>query len=401
MMSARLPYVLTASVIALLSCSACSSADISAPVPADKANSEYLGLPAIQMENEVFELQILTTGGPFVRFVLKADEERLNPMWAPLREAYEAGEPAQTGRSVGHFVCVDGFGDVSDEEGAAGLSGHGEAHRLPWETVASTKERTVASLVQSVELPIVQETLRRTVRVVDGENVVYVNSELESHLGFDRPINWAEHATIGSPFLEPGVTVVDMSANRALTRPYKAPGTPERRHRITSGEEFEWPMAPTVEGGTVDLRAAPVDLGSGDHTGHLMTPSGDKAWVTALHPGKQLLLGYIYNTAEFPWMQTWESYPAEGMLARGLEFGTQAFDPPRRTIVSDGRLFDTPLFQWLPAKSTFETSFIMFLVHVPEGFEGVGDVSVADGTITIQDNNARHTVTLAASLSDG
>ncbi len=399
MFNARLPYVVAATLVALLSYSACASAPTSEPEPAAEANSEYLGLPAIQMENDVFELQILATGGPFVSFVLKADEERLNPLWAPLRESYEAGEPAQTGRYGGHFVCVDGFGGVSDEEREAGLGNHGEAYRLPWETVASTKEGTVASLVQSVELPIVQETLRRTVRVVDGENVVYVNSSLESHLGFDRPINWAEHATIGSPFLEPGVTVVDMSANRALTRPYKAPETAERRHRITSGEEFEWPMAPTVEGGAVDLRAAPVELGSGDHTGHLMTPSGDKAWVTALHPGKRLLLGYIYNTSEFPWMQTWESYPAEGMLARGLEFGTQAFDLPRRTVISDGKLFDTPLYQWLPAKSTFETSFVMFLVQVPEGFAGVGAVTVADGTITIVDASGEQTLSLAASLT--
>ena len=48
----------------------------------------------------------------------------------------------------------------------------------------------------------------------------------------------------------------------------------------------------------------------------LMTVGGEKAWVTAHHPGERLLLGYIYNTAEFPWMQTWESYPKEGMLAR-------------------------------------------------------------------------------------
>ena len=98
-------------------------------------------------------------------------------------------------------------------------------------------------------------------------------------------------------------------------------------------------------------------------------------------------------------MQTWESYPAEGMLARGLEFGTQAFDLPRRTVISDGKLFDTPLYQWLPAKSTFETSFIMFLTEVPEGFAGVGDVTVADGTITIVDASGEQTLSLAASLT--
>ncbi|MDA0204486.1 MAG: hypothetical protein O3A53_19190 [Acidobacteria bacterium] len=396
MLIARHVYLLTALFLI-----GCSSAPTEAPPPAaTETNSEYLGLPAILLENGVLELKILPTGGPFVDLVLKGDPDKLSPLWAPLRAAKEAGREPPFGSSVGHFVCVDGFGGVSEEERSAGLQNHGEAHRLPWVTVSQAKPSTTTTLVQSVDLPIVKETLERTVRMVDGEHVVYVNSALTSHLGFDRPINWAEHATIGSPFLEPGVTVVDMSANRALTRPYKEPGSPERRHRITSDEEFVWPLAPTVEGGKVDLRAAPVELGSGDHTGHLMTVGGEKAWVTAHHPGKRLLLGYIYNTAEFPWMQTWESYPKEGMLARGLEFGTQAFDLSRRTVVSDGKLFDTPLYQWLPAKSTFTTSFMMFLVETPEGFEGVSDVSVSDGVITVKDKSGTNTVTLPASLAE-
>ncbi len=379
----------------------CSNAPMETPTEtAAEANSEYLGLPAILLENGVLELKILPTGGPFVDFVLKADPDKLSPLWAPLRAAKEAGQEPQFGSSVGHFVCVDGFGGVSEEEQAAGLQNHGEAHRLPWTTVSEAKDGSTTTLVQSVDLPIVEETLQRTVRMVDGENVVYVNSDLTSHLGFDRPINWAEHATIGSPFLEPGVTVVDMSANRALTRPYKDPGSPERRHRITSGEEFVWPMAPTVEGGKVDLRAAPVELGSGDHTGHLMNVGGPKAWVTADHPGKRLLLGYIYNTTQFPWMQTWENYPKEGMLARGMEFGTQPFDLPRRTVVSDGKLFDTPLYQWLPAKSKFSVDYMMFLVQTPEGFEGVSDVSVADGVITVTDRSGAQTISMAASLAE-
>ncbi|MEZ5394190.1 MAG: hypothetical protein R2724_15330 [Bryobacterales bacterium] len=76
----------------------------------------------------------------------------------------------------------------------------------------------------------------------------------------------------------------------------------------------------------MDLRAAPVDHDSLDHTGHLMTKGGPYAWVTAVHPKRGLVLGYLFKTSEYPWLQTWENYPAQGMMARGLEFGTQAFD---------------------------------------------------------------------------
>jgi hypothetical protein len=236
------------------------------------------------------------------------------------------------------------------------------------------------------------------VKLFDNDNVVQVHATLESLLGFDRPICWAEHATIGSPFLEPGVTVVDMSKNQALTRPHEAgDDSPERRHRLPSDKEFDWPMAPTTAGGSVDLRAAPTALGSGDHTGHLMTPGGEYAWVTALHPGKRLLLGYIFKTSESPWLQTWESYPTEGMLARGLEFGTQTFDLSRRDVVSEGKRFGTPLFRWLPAKSKIESTFLMFLVTTPEGFRGVGDVQLRDGEIEIKDNLTNQTMRLKTS----
>jgi hypothetical protein len=360
-------------------------------------DGKFRTLPSIVLSNGVLELTVLKTGGAFAGLTLADDPGKLSPMWDPMRAAQEAGKPVRAG-GTGHFLCVDGFGPVSAEERAAGLPGHGEAHRLPWKTESAGKAGNTVTLVQSVSLPLVQETYRRTVKLFEGENVVVVHASLESLLAFDRPVCWAEHATIGSPFLEPGVTVVDMSKNQALTRPYDKDGpNPNRGHRLPPEKEFDWPMAPTADGGSVDLRAAPTALGSGDHTGHLMTPNGEYAWVTALHPQKRLLLGYIFKTSESPWLQTWESYPTEGMLARGIEFGTQTFDLPRREVVSEGKRFGTPLFRWLPAKSTIESTFLMFLVRTPDGFRGVGDVQLRGGQLEIKDSLTNQTMRLKTS----
>jgi hypothetical protein len=360
--------------------------------------SQFRTLPSIVLSNGVLDLTVMKTGGAFASVTLAEDPDKLSPLWDPLRAAQEAGKPVRAG-GTGHFLCVDGFGPVSEEERAAGLPGHGEAHQLPWKTESSGKAGNSVTLVQSVELPLVEETYRRTVKLFEGENAVEVHATLESLLGFDRPICWAEHATIGSPFLEPGVTVVDMSKNQALTRPYpEEEGRSGRiRHRLPSGKEFSWPMAPTVDGGSVDLRAAPTVLGSGDHTGQLMTPNGEYAWVTALHPEKRLLLGYIFKTSESPWLQTWESYPKEGMLARGLEFGTQTFDLPRREVISEGTRFGTPLFRWLPAKSKIESTFLMFFARTPPGFRGVGDIQLRAGEIELRDSLTNQTMTLKTS----
>ena len=214
------------------------------PVSADEnylRNADYYGRPALVLSSDVLELTILRGGGALASVVLKGDPERINPLWNPLRAEQVAGRPLRPKENrnhVGHFVCVDGFGPISPEEKFAGLPFHGEAQTLPWATHSWGKQGDVATLVQAVHLPRVHEILTRTLKLVDGEKVVYVRSTLGSLLDFDRPIIWAEHATIGTPFPERGVTVVDMSRNRAITY-LPAQGL---WRRLAPDTEFSWPM---------------------------------------------------------------------------------------------------------------------------------------------------------------
>src|SRR3954469_23484023 len=72
--------------------------------------------PAVVMSNDKMELTILTTGGSLANLVLADDPDKLSPFWNPVRMAREAGAKPGDGPAMGHFVCVDGFGPVSDEE---------------------------------------------------------------------------------------------------------------------------------------------------------------------------------------------------------------------------------------------------------------------------------------------
>lgn len=357
---------------------------------------QYRGRDAIALTSSEIELVVLKRGGAFASLTLASDAERLNPMWDSLQADREQGRQERSTGAVGHFVCVDGFGQPSDQERAAGMEGHGEAHRLEWETDFAGMEGGAMVLRQSVSLPRVREVLRRELRLPPNESVVYVRSDLESRLDFDRPVNWAEHATIGSPFLERGVTVVDISTNRAITRPREGATRAGLTHRLASNSEFAWPMAPTRAGGLVDLRAAPLESHSLDHTAHRMDPGTEWAFVTALHPVKRLLLGYLFRPSEFAWLQTWESYPRDRMLARGLEFATQAFDLPRREVVSQGRIFGTSLYRWLPARTTISAGYLMFLTRTPDGFLGVDGVDWVDGVLRIRDGRSGQVIELQA-----
>ena len=313
-----------------------------------------------------------------------------------MRMARELGRPVTYDGGAGHFICVDGFGTPSPEERAAGLPFHGEAHTETF-AVHSERQGSSTSLTMTATLPIVHEAFTRTYRVLDGENVVHVESELESLLGFDRPLSWAEHATIGSPFLEPGVTVVDVSGSRSHTRPYTSIENGDLQRRLKPDEDFTWPLAPGLDGQVVDLRQTPQHPHFLDHATTLLDPGRELEWVTAINPKKRLILGYVFKRADYPWLQYWGSYPATEKMARGMEFSTQPYDVSRREAVTACSMFGVPTYHWLPAKSKITTRFLLFYAHVPDGFNKVDDVRIEKGQILIVDRSTGKQVTLVSS----
>ncbi len=344
---------------------------------------------SVVLSNDKLELTVLTTGGSFSKLLLRKDAAKINPLW----------NPARPGSGRGHFICVDGFGPVSPEERAAGLPGHGEAHNLPFKVSGSGKQGATSTLSITTTLPILQENFTRTVRLVDGENVIYVHSELESLLGFDRPAVWAEHATIGSPFLEQGVTAVDISGSRSQTRPVDPPKPDAPQRRLQSGKDFTWPMAPGKSQAGIDLRAAPVQSASTiDHTTTLIDPTRAYGFVTAINPKQGLIVGWVFKREEYPWLQTWENYLQPDVMARGVEFSTQPYDVPRRQAIQLGTMFDAPTYRWLPAKGKIESKFLIFFAKAPAGMTRVDDVLFEKGKLVILDKASGKRLELTASL---
>jgi hypothetical protein len=351
--------------------------------------------PGLVLSNDKMALTVLTEGGAMAEIVLADDKENNNPLWNPYWIARQAGQNRPASFARGHFVCIDGFGPVSAEERAAGLTAHGEAYTLPWQLQSQQKRGNTLSAAYSVALPIAQETFTRTYHIVDGENIVWVDSTVTSLLGFDRPVFWGEHATISAPFLEPGKVAVDMPASRSKTKAYQQPGTRQLQPYV----DFTWPNAPTVDGQTFDVRTAPMKANTVDHTTTLLDPSKRLVFVTALHLDKRLLIGWVFRREEFPWVQTWLSNPGPNRMTRGLEFSTQPFDLTRADVLKHGPLFSSPVLRILPAKSTVTSSFLMFYTRAPDGFLKVDDVRLSGGKLVIEDRSNKKTIALAASRS--
>ena len=365
-----------------------------APLP---QKGTFEGQPAVVLANDKLSLSLFERGGAMVDLVLNDDSEKLSPLWNPVRLARELGQTREASGSAGHFVCVDGFGQPSPEERAAGLPMHGEAHFDKWNVVKALNASATTEITLRTRLPIVQETFLRTFRIVDGENVVYIDSTLENELGFDRPVSWAEHTTIGSPFLASGVTLSSVSGSRAQNRPYQGNGNPGAERRLASGKDFTWPMAPLIGGNLTDLTAPPEGAHFLDHATVLVDPALQYGWVATVQTAKHLILGYVFRRTDYPWVQNWGNYPSSGKFSRGLEFSTQPYDEPRQEAVAKNGMYGAPTFRWLPAKSAIRTSFLMLYARTPANFGKVESVRLENGTISIEDT-AKRKITLRASL---
>jgi hypothetical protein len=156
-------------------------------LPAETA--DFDGRPAIVLRNDKLELTILVRGATLANLVLRDSAEKLSPYWNTDRALRAAGSSLATpAGALGHFLCLDGFGAPSEEERTAGMPFHGEASGRQFETVAESGRVNSASSVKlRAHLPLAQEDITRTMTLLDGENVIYVSTEVENLLAIDRP----------------------------------------------------------------------------------------------------------------------------------------------------------------------------------------------------------------------
>src|SRR5258708_1905224 len=61
-------------------------------------------------------------------------------------------------------------------------------------------------------------------------------------------------------------------------------------HRILSGVDFRWPLAPGLDGKPVDLARTPPGTQLLDHATTLMDPSREVEWITVLNTRSRLML---------------------------------------------------------------------------------------------------------------
>ena len=325
----------------------------------------YRGRRAATIDNGTLRVTVLEEGGHIAE--IRDLASGVNPLWTPdwpsiEPSTYDAASDTVYGGGpessllagiMGHNLCLDVFGGPSADEAAAGLPVHGETSVARFAIETSGR-----SIAMHTVLPSAQLRVRRHLEL-DGRTL-RVRESVENLTSTDRPIGWTEHVTIGPPFLENGVTELHVPADRSLVYPesFGAAGY------LVPGDEFTWPHAPALAGGTVDLRRYPSVSSSGAFTTHRLDPEHEHACFIAFSKTAGLAFGYVWRTADFPWLGLWEENrsrshaPWNGRTQTwGLEFGVSPLPEPRRQMIERGRTFDTPGFRWVPARRRVEVEY--------------------------------------------
>ena len=324
----------------------------------------FHGRPAWILENGVMRVAVLEGGGHIAEVRQTTGDSRrdVNPMRIPhyptidpqtyvdARDNGRYGDDPHRWLSsgyMGHLLCFPFYGPPSSpEEVAAGLGNHGEAPIVEWRKISGSAEGDVVTLQYGAELPKTGYRVRRTLTMRSMLPWVQVEEWVENLLLVDRPVQWMQHATFGPPFVEPGKSLLRISATRG-----------HRNGDLPAGE-------------SPSERLMPAETPGGSYTALLMDSARDYQFFTLTHREYPVTVGYLFAAAGNPWAADWQENqrarqkPWDGkVVARGIEFGTSPYAEGLRRAVDRGSLFKTPAFRWIGARETLRTEFIIFLTE--------------------------------------
>jgi len=310
-------------------------------------------------------------GGSIVDFHLAG--KTLNPLsWN------HPGKGDVEPRPMGHFICFDRWGQPSKGEEERGMKFHGEAPYIPWRVLSGPKmEDGWVTASMYCELPIGGLALERTVKLADDAPVLLVKEVIRNVGRLGRLYNIVQHPSIAPPFLDESV-VVDCNAYKGYMQesPWPNPEEPV----------VYWPYI-AYEGKLVDLRRL-ADDPKPSVTSFVFKDDVEHGWVTAANPGKRLMLGYVWDVSEYPWLNLWRDVEEGRPAARGLEFGTTGLHRPFGDMLKKGTIFGRPLYEYIDAGQEIVKSYVAFLAEIPADYRGVDGIEYGDGRLVIRERES-------------
>lgn len=202
-----------------------------------------------------------------------------------------------------------------------------------------------------------------------------VKEDFTNNLPIGRVSNVVQHATIAAPFLT-AETIINTNAGRGFDQ--------RTNYAFLEDSSFVWPNARLADGSELDLHK--VTSEKGFVTTHIFKDSIEYGWITAFNPMEKLVLGYIWKTKDYPWVNVWHQSKNGKPFVQGLEFGTTGLGKPYKLLLENNvRFFGRNSFIYMDAGETLTKTWMCFQIEVPEEFNEVKLLTVNKQEIMLSD----------------
>lgn len=335
----------------------------------------------VTISNMAASVSVDLQGGAIVDFHLQ--EGGINPLTFK-REA---------DNFQGHFLCLGRWGPPSDGEKAAGIVTHGEAVAQLWDQQPSTQKNAIQMQVTATLEGLHVDRLM----MLDKENAVFEVTENVTNINpLGRLFNMVQHPTIGAPFLTAN-TIVHCNAGKGFN--YKLNTNPLEY-------AAKWPFGIMEKGDYRDVIVLnKLDKAYSSVFSFTVKKGVKFGWITAYNPENKLLIGYLWNREDYPWLSLWQDFDENGNIRyRGLEFGTTGMHKSYKEIIEEGnhRVFGEDSYKYIDAGETQSRSYLAFMGNTPAGFTGAGDVNFENDKLLITDATTGKQITIQTTLkADG
>ncbi len=342
--------------------------------------------------NEELQIALADGGGHIAALRFPGMAEQANPYWTPPwpsleptdvtdalvdREYGGSPEGRLLASILGHSLAVDLYGPPSEEETLAGAVTHGRVGVMPWQWRISDGQ-TLEGQCKDV---FGQLQFSRSLEV-KGHCVV-ITERVENLCGWDRPIGWQQHVSLGPPFCEEGFWA-QSNCDLGSTHP-QAFGAGAS---LIPGSKAQWPLAPRRVGGTCDYRQ-PLDADAiaNDFSGYRVHPADELGGFVAGNTRFGFSLFYVWPRRFFPWMGVWDEKHARHLKpwnktasVRAYEFGVSPFPETRREMLRRPSLFDLPTYLILPGAGAL---WVRYMLGVFPQVKQAGDLVFSANAVTL------------------
>jgi len=333
----------------------------------------------IMINNAAASVSVDTLGGAIIDFHLHAG--KINPLSfkLPLDKMPENNRSGSVYQ--GHFACIGRWGQPSAGEIEAGLPNHGQTANLRW----MVSEASANEIQMSVNAPLDGLHTSRVLTLDKTSPVFTVSESVKNTSPLGRLYNIVQHPTIAAPFLDEH-TLINCNA----TAGFSCFGDDDLQHIS------RWPKGICEDGKTIDL--GNPDKGDGFSVfAFVVDEVSDIGWLTAWSPTHNLVLGYLWDRFDYPWINLWQDYADGKLKHRGLEFGTTGIHKPFNEILQSGHInvLGEKTINYIDAGAEIERSYCAFLLPVPDDFKGVENVNFVDGNILIKPIKSKEIINLS------